>query len=307
MRPETIDFTDAIPVKAYVRGGCQYPYHWHDALEILQVLKGPVRVGIGDDNFWLKDNDIVVINSGELHRIVKTAEDNEILLIQVDERFCRSVLPDNTFLYFYCCSASHEAQAPEKYAAVKAYIARLLRVMLEQPDTNYKRTVEPILAALLADLSREFDFLRWGYGTTPFDEKLVSRLRQIAEQASSHLDVQLRLKDLAAEVGVSMRHLSYSIKDKFGLTFLELLYYSRCAYAVKLLLSTDRRIIDIALECGFSDVKYFVKYFNKYFHSQPSAFRKLHRADRQALASQTEYREYPLSHALSGGFQAERL
>ncbi|MEM5769299.1 MAG: helix-turn-helix transcriptional regulator [Bacillota bacterium] len=301
MRPEIIDFTDGIPVKAYVRGGCQYPYHWHDTLEILQVLKGSVHIGIGDDNFLLYENDIAIVNMGELHSIAKTDDDNEILLIQIEERFCRSVLPDNAFLYFYCCSAGHEVQAPEKYATVKEYIARLLRAIIEKSDEEHKRNFENILAAMLAYLSRNFDFLRWGYGTTPFDDKLVNRLRQIAEHASSNLDVQLRLKDLAAEAGVSMRHLSYAIKDKFGMTFLELLYYSRCAYAVKLLLSTNRRIIDIALECGFSDVKYFVKYFNKYFHVYPSTFRKLHRTDMQTLSSQTEYREYPLSRALSRG------
>lgn len=284
MRPETIEFPNEIPVRAFVRSACQYPYHWHDALEIIQVLKGSVNIGLGNEYLLLHENDIAVINMGEIHRIIKSQEDNEILFIQINGRFCRSVLPDNEYLFFYCCSAYHEAQVPEKYRTVKEHIARLLRAITEKPDGEYKNNIENILAAMLDFLTYNFDFLRWGFGTTPFDEKLVNRLKQIAKHASSDLDVRLRLKELAVEVGVSLQHLSHDIKDKFGLTFLELLYYSRCAYASKLLLSTDARMIDIAMECGFSDTKYLVKYFMQYFQTYPSAFRKMHRADIQTLS-----------------------
>ncbi|KAF1086297.1 hypothetical protein SPSYN_00014 [Sporotomaculum syntrophicum] len=40
MRPETVEFPHSMPVKAFVRSIEQYPYHWHDAPEIVQVLKG---------------------------------------------------------------------------------------------------------------------------------------------------------------------------------------------------------------------------------------------------------------------------
>lgn len=299
MRPELIEFNNGIPAKAYVRGGCQYPYHWHDTLEIELVLKGSVNIGIGDENFLLRENDVAIVNLGELHRITKTHEDNEILFVQIDERFCRSVLPDTGFLFFYCRPAGHEPQAPEKYGALRDYIARLLRAITGKPEAGHKKNIEGILTDMLSYIFRNFDFLRWGFGAIPFDEKLVSRLRQIAGQVSSELDVQIRLKDLAAEAGVSLQYLSRDIKDKFGLTFLELLYYGKCTHALKLLLGTDLRIIDIALECGFSDIKYFVKYFKKFFHTYPSKFREMHRTDFKTLSLQVEYREYPLSRALS--------
>ena len=79
--------------------------------------------------------------------------------------------------------------------------------------------------------------------------------------------------------------------------FQELLCYSRCERAARLLLGTDMRIFEIALVCGFSDVKYLIKYFRRFFHSTPSSFRKLHRADSAALALQTRYREMPLGNA----------
>lgn len=105
VRPEKIEFENGISVKAYVRG-CQYPYHWHDTLEIIQVLKGSINIDVGDHNLTLHENDIAIVNMGELHRITKTHEDNKILFIQIDGCFCSSVLPDDEYLFFYCCRFS---------------------------------------------------------------------------------------------------------------------------------------------------------------------------------------------------------
>lgn len=112
----------------------------------------------------------------------------------------------------------------------------------------------------------------------------------------SNDEIKLKLKELADEAGISLQHLSYDIKNKFGLTFQELLNYGKCEYAARLLLGTDKRIIDIALECGFSDVKYFVKSFKQHFIFNPSKFRKIYRAENKK--PRADYREYPLSHAL---------
>jgi len=109
--------------------------------------------------------------------------------------------------------------------------------------------------------------------------------------------VKKGLTVLASELGVSLQHLSSDIKEKFRVPFQELLCYSRCERAARLLLGTDMRIFEIALVCGFSDVKYLIKYFRRFFHSTPSSFRKLHRADSAALALQTRYREMPLGNA----------
>lgn len=298
MHPETIEFSNEMPVKALVRCVEQYPYHWHDALEIVQVLKGSLNISLGDDNLLLHENDLAVINMGELHRITKSQQHNKLLFIQIDSNFYRNLLPDNRYLFIYCCSTYHEAKAPEKYGKLKEHIARLIWALDEKFHKDYKKNIENTLTTMLAYITYNFDFLRWGYGTVAFDEKRVERLKQMAAHTSNDHEVNLRLKGLAAEADVSLQHLSNDIKDKFGLTFQELLYYSKCEHAAKLLLSTDERIVDIALKCGFSDPKYLIKHFKQNFRSIPSAFRKMHRADDKTLASQVQYRDYPLSDAI---------
>ncbi len=296
MRSELIEFHDGLPVRAFVRGGNRYPYHWHDALEIVRVLKGSVNIGMGDDEMPLREGDIAITNMGEIHRLTGDGED-EILFVHIDAAFCRNVLPDH-YLFIYCCSAYHEARAPEKYGVLKDYIARLVALLDADPQAADHSAVEKLLQEMLVYTVYNFDFLRWGFGAEPFDEKRVARLRQMARHTTGDSEVQKGLTALAAELGVSLQHLSGDIKEKFGMSFQELLCYGRCERAAKLLLGSGMRVVEIAERCGFSDVKYLIKYFRRFFHATPSDFRKAHQADGAALARQTQYRDIPLDHAV---------
>lgn len=293
MRHETIEFSDGLPVKVFARCMEQYPYHWHNTLEIVHVLKGSVNITLGDEDLLLHENGIAIVNMDELHRITKS-QDNEVLFIHINGDYYRSLLPENRYLFIYCCSVYHETKTPGKYTELKNHIARLVCAYNENVRGEHRGTIENILASMLGYITYQFDFLRWGYGTTEFNEKLVERLLQMAERASSDHEINLELKNLAAELDISFYHLSHDIKEKFGSTFLKLLYYSKCEYAAKLLLSTDRRIIDIAMECGFSDPKYLIKHFKQLFHHPPSEFRAMYRANDKTLALQAQYRDLPL-------------
>ena len=286
MRPEIIEFLACIPVKTFVANVEYYPFCWHNSLEIIQVLKGSVNICIGNDDLILGEDDIAVINIGEIHRIFNGSSDNRVRFIHIDPSFYSNVLPDNRYSFIYCCSPYHEKQVPKKYRILKNYITDLINE-INAGEENISN-VEPVLREMLIYIDYNFDFLRWGYGITPFDEKRVERLRQIAEKAVSVHEVKQGLKDLAEEVNISFYYLSHDIKDKFGVSFQELMYYSKCERAAKLLLSTDERIIDIALECRFSDVKYLIKYFKIIFKCTPSEFRKKYKTDTKSIITYTK-------------------
>ncbi len=297
MRPEVIKFSHGLPVNVFARCVEEYPYHWHNTLEILQVLKGTVNMNIGDDHLQLSANDLAVINPSELHRITPS-QDNEILFIQIDAEFYRSLLAEDRYVFIYCCSTYHEAKSPEKYQGLKEHIARLVKAFNLNPGAEQRNHIENLLAAMLNYVTCNFDFLHWGFGTEPFEERFVERLRQMAKRINHDLQMTPVLKELAAELDISHYHLSHDLKEKLGSTFLNFLYYSRCENAAKLLLSTNKRVLDIGLECGFSDHKYLVKHFKQFFQCTPSQFRRMYQADTPTLERQARYRDLPLSDAI---------
>lgn len=240
MRPELFDFSEGLPVKMFSGYVGKYPYHWHDTMEIVQVRKGSVNMVIGDEKIQLKENDIALVNVNELH-CISQSENNETLIIQISGEFFRNLFPDNKYLYIYCCSAYFEGELPQRYNELKEHVARLvLAVNGDRLQPGYSASIKNNLTELLVHVTYNFDFLRWGYGTEAFDEKLVQRLRKIINCLGSKFELNPSLKDIAEELDISLYHLSHDIKEKFGSTFLNMLYYSRCEHAAKLLLGTKK-------------------------------------------------------------------
>lgn len=297
MRPEKIEFTEEIPVRAFIWSIEQYPYHWHKAVEIIYVLKGRAKIVMAGEVHSLVENNIAVINGDEPHCIQKTDGDNRLLIIQINPVFCTSVNPDFRDAIFYCCSAYHEAEAPEKYAVLKGYVARLVCLLNGDPGQNQPIKVKKCLEEMLAHLIGNFNYLSFGTGTKSFKYKQVIRYKRIYEHVRSTPAQKQSLRELAKISGISPQHLSHDIRIKFGWTFKQLLHYQRCEQAARLLLSTDEFIYHISAQCGFPDPKYLIKSFKLFFNCTPSEFRKMYGGDADKLASQVRYQEVPLSSA----------
>ena len=58
-----------------------------------------------------------------------------------------------------------------------------------------------------------------------------------------------------------------------GVTFIDYFTMVRITSAKRMLLQTDKKIVDIATEVGFSDYRYFSRVFRKYAGKTPSEFK----------------------------------
>ena len=102
------------------------------------------------------------------------------------------------------------------------------------------RFVERALLALLGERSRT--------------ELAVDRALQIIEASGG----QIRVDDLAAEIGVSCRNLTRLFERAVGLSPKEFGRVSRFLRALRLLTAGDHRsLTDVALDCGFFDQAHF--------------------------------------------------
>jgi AraC-like DNA-binding protein len=85
-------------------------------------------------------------------------------------------------------------------------------------------------------------------------ERAVDRGLQLIEASRG----QVRVRDLAAEIGVSCRHLSRQFQRAVGLSPKEFGRISRFTHALQLLAARKHRsLTDVALDCGFFDQAHF--------------------------------------------------
>ena len=99
------------------------------------------------------------------------------------------------------------------------------------------------------------------------------QLSQVLDYIDTYLAQNIKLADLAQLLDMSQFHFSRLFKQSIGITPHQYLSQQRVERAKKLLKKTDRLIIDIALECGFSSHSHLSKQFRQFTGMTPKAYR----------------------------------
>lgn len=99
------------------------------------------------------------------------------------------------------------------------------------------------------------------------------QLSQVLDYIDAYLDRNIKLADLAQLLDMSPFHFSRLFKQSIGMTPHQYLSQQRVERAKQLLKKTDRLIIDIALECGFSSHSHLSKQFRQITGMTPKAYR----------------------------------
>ncbi|MGE5390219.1 MAG: AraC family transcriptional regulator [Deltaproteobacteria bacterium] len=103
-------------------------------------------------------------------------------------------------------------------------------------------------------------------------------LNQSIQKAIEYIDDQqadeLDLQTIAGVAGFSLSHFYKIFLAATGFTLKEYIRSKRLTQAARELISTRRRIIDIALEAGFESQEAFTRAFSRLYGAAPSLYRK---------------------------------
>ena len=82
------------------------------------------------------------------------------------------------------------------------------------------------------------------------------------------------LSSLAGKLGYSPDHVARRFREIAGMPFRDYLRARKLAFALKEVRDTDRRLLDIALDYGFSSHEAFTRAFRSVYGMPPAAYRK---------------------------------
>ena len=94
---------------------------------------------------------------------------------------------------------------------------------------------------------------------------------------AAHLNGDLSLTAMGALVYLNPFYLSRLFKKQLGITLTDYVIHARMEKAKELLLSTHRKINDIALEVGFESASYFTRFFKRTTGMTPLDYRDNHK------------------------------
>jgi AraC-like DNA-binding protein len=266
---ESIVVNEEVPVFLLMTTVKYVAMHWHDRIEFLLVLKGKVHVYVGREDYTLNENDLLLINSNEVHG-VESDEENTILIVQIPISFIKKCYKNIEQEQFHCQSFLHENQQP--FNKIRTLLTQLCLTVKEKKE-SYDLKVHSLLLDIIYQLVTNFK-VKNQHELKQTSKKNIERMNRITDYIEKHYMHPLTLEELAETEQLTPPYLSRYFQQHMGQTFLKYLNGIRLEHALYYLLETDLPIIQIAMECGFTNLNTFHKLFKDTFHTTPHQYRK---------------------------------
>ncbi|MFF2890495.1 helix-turn-helix domain-containing protein [Paenibacillus sp. NPDC057967] len=264
---EMIEHQDDLPIRLFVNSVEHIPFHWHKELELIYVLQGTVIVHVDQKQYELGQDGIIAINSMAVHQIERTIQDNVLLTLQ----FNPELLGDGVSLN--CISDQGEGSHRGAFDRIRSELARMAWETSKKAP-GYRSFALGSLQLLAGCLQRYFAKDAGQVGNKDAKDYDYIRLSRVLQYVDSHYSQKITLQTMADQEHLSLHYFSHFFSDKIGVPFQKYLTSVRLEKAAAALTETGNSMTQIALDCGFANVKLFNKYFKEKFGCTPSVYRE---------------------------------
>ncbi len=246
--------------------------HIHSDYEIITVLSGALDFRNKNTSARLQEGDVLLINPLDSHEF-SASRPALVLSFQIPAAFFKQYYQKMDHIEF-----DHLLYRADPDPASFSHMIH--RILLEIGINYFTNTdSRPLRCAglinqLFAELVEQVPYHIASEKEKHSDRSRSLRMREIIEYINAHFQERLTLSEIAEEQHLDLYYMSHLFKDFFGVPFQDYLAKVRCEHARSLLLMTDLSLLDISLNAGFSDPKYFTKHFQNLFGATPKQYRK---------------------------------
>lgn len=266
------------PFRLYVIEPTEWPIHWHEEIEILYVLEGVLTVELNNVLYNLKERDILLIGSGDIHWIIPQPQKSRIVGVQFGLPIFDALLFDASskrFITPLLCHSKKLETLPDR--RVHRRIEHLIRAMIHENE-NREKGFQMVLKARLYDLV--VAILR----QIPMDEycaqgkkkrlERLERLEKVFQHVERRYGQEISLEEAAQEANISVYYFARFFKEATGKTFGRYLMEYRVKKAKWYLANTEAKVTDIAFGTGFNNTTTFNRIFKEITGVTPTEYKK---------------------------------
>ncbi|MCL2627984.1 MAG: AraC family transcriptional regulator [Oscillospiraceae bacterium] len=251
------------------------PRAWHDEVEFFRALSGQITLHIEEDSFPLNEGEVIIVPPNMCHWATKP--------------------PSTNASYDSICFSGglFSGRGERSYIGPlrlngRAYILKLCE------DADWQSQSLSLIQALTelgasADAgSRELEFcgllfLLWSkiyhnsyinLSATLAYQKLHRRLQSAVNYIHEHFSEDVSSRTMANQVHLNIATFCRYFKQLMGETPISYLNNYRISRSRVLLMETNKKVADIAEECGYNNLSYFNRDFKNRMRCTPSEYRK---------------------------------
>ena len=248
-------------------------YHYHDALEILLIEKGPSRCIVNNEDISIEPGTVFIFNNMDLHGICfdrKCIYERYVLYFQPS--FIESLSANEDFLLecFFLRFSQHPQKltlSEETHSELKYILDKLIQN--KEGDYGYELQKKLYVGLILLLINKEYRRAHLiGSIDMPYSyPALLKALNYIY----THLDEDFSLDDICRTAGMSRHAFCKLFKHVSGFTPMQHVKMCRLMKA-RNLLADGYSVDDACALTGFKNLSHFSRSFKEFYSVGPKKF-----------------------------------
>lgn len=254
--------------------GC-IPPHWHDELEIFVLLSGQVEVATGDVSCIINAGEGCFINGSVLHTFRALSQEKCHYHSFVFESSIVAGAPGSIFDTRYMKPFIEKGRSlvhMKRVEGTDTFFQEFDRCFdaCAGEDYAYEFVIRESLARMILCIARNMKAPE----VSDMPHLAEVRIKDMLGWIDRNLKDEITVSGIAGSANVCVRECQRIFSQYVHYRPMEYVQRRRITLAAELLRTTHRQVTDIALECGFSSVSYFIKQFKGVVGCTPAAYRK---------------------------------
>lgn len=257
--------------------------HIHSDIEINFVIQGGVDYFMDGRFYEIRENDLAVIWAGMPHSLRRNLDDARMMWVvvpmawflqwQLDEAFTGALLQGQMMILRNQDAFRREMMARwvQEFGGIGAPLA----------DKNKRRIVALEVEAMLRRVAVESAGasparlpVRGAKNPSPHSPAAVTQIEKLTSFISQNYRKDVTVADIAEAANLHPHYAMQVFREKCGLSLWEYVLRLRVSHAQYLLLTTQRKMSEVARDAGFASESRFYAAFEKYSQSSPRAWRE---------------------------------
>ena len=248
----------------------EFDYHYHDFHKITIFIRGKVKYVVEGKSYDLSPYDIVLVNRGELHRIVVSDKETyERIIVYISPSFIEAYQTESSDLSLCFKKAQEEHSSVLRIQSMEksALLQTTLRLERSFGDSEfagdlYRQVLflEFMIQLNRAALKNNLEFL----DAPTYNPKVTHLIQYI----NDHLSESLDMDTLASELYISKYHMMRLFKTETSSTIGSYINQKRLLTARDLILQ-GVSVTDACFQSGFKDYSTFSRAYKKEFKVSP--------------------------------------
>lgn len=257
-------------IKSY--GSEIFENHWHEQIEILYFKTGSALIECNFSPIHVKAEDIIIVNSNDLHGGICLCENLNYYCIILDTSILYSKTID-------ICDTKYITPIVQNYIIFKNKITgdKALTACLNTFIKEYKEKALGFELALKSCLYEFFTLLLRNYSAFTMSPVAYNRrtknleiFNPILQHIENHFNEDITISILSKMANMSKYYFCHSFKELTKKTFTEYLNIIRINKSELMLKNTNMNVTEVATACGYNDINYFSRLYKKYKSVPPS-------------------------------------